>query len=117
MAKKKIVALGGDGIGPEVVDATCHVLEHAGFDLEIIKPPNGEAVVEKYGTAFPEETKKLCNEADAVLFGASAVASQTTMIYLRWLSDNYVNIRPTKYYPGAYTCLPGKEPGKEQSHR
>jgi isocitrate/isopropylmalate dehydrogenase len=105
MAKKKIVALGGDGIGPEVVDATCHVLGHAGFDLEILKPPNGEAVVEKYGTAFPEETKKLCNEADAVLFGATAVASQTTMIYLRWLSDNYVNIRPTKYYPGAYTCL------------
>ena len=29
MAKKRIVALGGDGIGPEVVDAACHVLEHA----------------------------------------------------------------------------------------
>jgi len=103
--RKKVVALGGDGIGPEVVDATCYVLEHAGFELEIVKPPNGEAVVEKYGTAFPEETRKLCDAADAVLFGASAVASQTTMIYLRWLSDNYVNIRPMKYYPGAVSCV------------
>jgi isocitrate/isopropylmalate dehydrogenase len=105
MAKKKIVALGGDGIGPEVVDATCYVLEHAGFDLEIIKPPNGEAVVEKYGTAFPEETKRLCDEADAVLFGASAVASQVIVLYLRWIGDNFVNIRPAKYYPGATSCL------------
>ena len=105
MAKKKIVALGGDGVGPEIVDATCYVLEHAGFDLEIIKPPNGEAVVEKYGTAFPEETKKLCNAADAVLFGAAAKASVPILIHLRWINDNYVNIRPAKYYPGARSIL------------
>ena len=53
---KKIVALGGDGIGPEVVDATCYVLEHAGFDLEILKPLCGEAALEKYGDAFPVTT-------------------------------------------------------------
>ncbi len=105
MAKKRIVALGGDGIGPEVVDATCYVLEKAGFDLEILKPPNGEAVVEKYGTAFPEETRKLCNEADAVLFGASGQASSIIILHLRWIGDNFVNIRPAKYYQGTTSCI------------
>ncbi len=105
MGKKKIAALGGDGIGPEIVNATCHVLEGAGFDLEIISPPIGEAVVEKYGTAFPEETKKLCGTVDAVLFGATGPASDSVIVYLRWISDNFVNIRPMKYYPGAITCL------------
>ena len=105
MAKKRIVALGGDGIGPEVVDAACHVLEHADFELEIIKPPSGEAVVKQYGTAFPEETKKLCDAADAVLFGASGEASQIIVLHLRWIGDNYVNIRPAKYYPGTTSCL------------
>ena len=105
MAKKKVVALGGDGVGPEVVDATCHVLQNAGFDLEIIKPPCGEAAMKDYSNAFPEETRRLCDTADAILFGATGITSVAILAYLRWFLDNYVNIRPVKYYVGAGTCL------------
>lgn len=103
--KKKVVALGGDGVGPEVVDAACFVLEKAGFDLEIIKPPCGEAAFERYHDAFPEETRQVCDTADAILFGATGTTSGAIMRYLRWVIDNYVNVRPVKYYPGAQSCL------------
>ena len=108
MSKKKIVALGGDGVGPEVVDATCYVLENAGFDLELIKPPCGEQALKQYSTAFPEETRQLCDTADAILFGAAGTVSGAILAYLRWVLDNFVNVRPIKYYKGSVSCI--KEP-------
>lgn len=110
MAKKKVVAIGGDGVGPEVVDATCYVLENAKFDLEIVKPLAGEAAFKKYNTTFPEETRRLCDTADANLFGAAggppgSPSSGAILAYLRWIMDNYVGVRPIKYYPGAGSPL------------
>jgi isocitrate/isopropylmalate dehydrogenase len=105
MATKRVVALGGDGVGPEVVDATCYVLENAGFDLEILKPPCGEAAMERYKDAFPQETRQMCEKADAILFGATGITSIAIMAYIRWELDNYINVRPMKYYPGAKSCL------------
>jgi 3-isopropylmalate dehydrogenase len=105
MAKKKIVALGGDGVGVEVMEGTCHILEKAGWSLEILKPPCGSEAIKTLGTAFPDETKKLCDESDAVLFGATGGPSSGILDYLRWGMDNYINLRPVKYYPGAYSPL------------
>nr|MDO8090562.1 isocitrate/isopropylmalate family dehydrogenase [Candidatus Sigynarchaeota archaeon] len=84
---KKIVALGGDGIGPEVVDAAIQVLESMGLDIEILKPPCGEAAIKKYGTPFPKEAMDLTNESDAILFGATEQASVFILAYLRWFLD------------------------------
>jgi len=103
--KKKIVALGGDGIGPEVVDATCSILERAGFALDIVKPLNGDLAVNQGKEAFPDETKKLCDQADAVIFGAAQTASLPILFYLRWIYDNYLLIRPIKFYEGLGSCL------------
>ena len=102
---KNIVMLGGDGVGPEVSDVAYNVLENMHLGFEILKPPCGEVAVEKYGTALPDETKKLCGEADAVLFGAAGSAGIPILVFLRWEMDNYINIRPVKYYPGAGTPL------------
>ena len=108
-ARRRVVALGGDGVGPEVVNATCYVLENSDFNVEIIKPACGEAAFEKYGDAFPEETKHACDTADAVLFGAAGTTSGAILSYLRWVLDNYVNVRPVKYYTGATSCLKDPE--------
>jgi isocitrate/isopropylmalate dehydrogenase len=102
---EKIVVLGGDGVGPEVSKVASNILENMQLGFEIIKPPCGEYALKELGTAFPEETKKLCSEADAVLFGAAGRASVPILTYLRWEMDNYVNIRPTKYYSGASSPL------------
>lgn len=103
--KKTVVALGGDGIGPEVVNATCYILEKAGFNLNIIKPVNGEEAVRQGKEAFSEETKKLCDSADAVIFGAADQVSTPILFYLRWTYDHYLLLRPIKYYQGARSCI------------
>ena len=109
MPKKKIVALGGDGVGPEVMEVTGRILEKAGWGLEILKPPCGSEALKTLGTAFPDETKKLCDESDAILFGATGGPSSGILAYLRWMMDNYINLRPVKYYPGAYSPLKNPE--------
>ncbi|MFC2021418.1 isocitrate/isopropylmalate dehydrogenase family protein [Chloroflexota bacterium] len=108
MPKKRVTALGGDGVGPEVVDVTCHILEEAEFDLDIVRAPNGEAALEEHGTALPDETKKQCEASEAIFFGSANPASNRLIMYLRWGLGNYVNIRPTKYLQGANS--PIKEP-------
>lgn len=107
MQKRKIVALGGDGVGPEVVSATCGILKQAGFALDIVTPPVGESALKIFGTVLPKETKELCESSDAILFGA--VTTETIIIYLRWDLGNYVNVRPGKYYPGANSPLKNPE--------
>jgi len=109
MPKKKIVALGGDGVGPEVMEVTCSILEQAQFDLEIAKPLCGVEAFKDRGNAFPEEARKLCEESDAILFGAAEGPSIAILVYLRWILDNYINLRPVKYYPGAYSPLKNPE--------
>jgi 3-isopropylmalate dehydrogenase len=107
--RKRIVVLGGDGVGPEVCDVASTILEKMQLGFEILKPPAGESAVEKYGTPFPDGTKRLCEEVDAVLFGAAGTFSSVIVDFLRWGLDNYVNIRPIKYYPGVTTPLKNAE--------
>lgn len=103
---KTVVALGGEGIGIEVVDATCELLTAAGVPVRIVTPPHGEAALKSHGNALPPETRRLCGEADGVLFGAAGgPASSTVITYLRWQQDAYANVRPIRYYPGAASPL------------
>jgi isocitrate/isopropylmalate dehydrogenase len=109
MVRKKIVALGGDGVGPEVMEVTCHILEKAGYSLDILKPLCGSEAFKALGNAFPDEAKKLCEESDAILFGAAEGPSVAILVYLRWFMDNYINLRPVKYLPGALSPLKNPE--------
>lgn len=109
MGIRKIVALGGDGVGPEVMEVTCWIIEKAGFALEIAKPLCGAEAFKSQGNAFPDEAKKLCAESDAIFFGAAEGPSVVILVYLRWFMDNYINLRPVKYYPGAYSPLKNPE--------
>jgi isocitrate/isopropylmalate dehydrogenase len=106
---KRVIVLGGDGVGPEVCDVASNILEKMELGFEILKPPGGESAIEKQGTPFPDETKRLCGEVDAILFGAAGSYSSVILNYLRWVFDNYVNIRPIKYYPGTTTPLKDAE--------
>ncbi len=103
---KTVVALGGEGIGIEVVDATCELLGAAGFPLRILTPPHGESAQTSHGSPVPDETKRLCGQADGILFGAAGgPASVAVITYLRWQQDAYANVRPIKYYEGAASPL------------
>jgi 3-isopropylmalate dehydrogenase len=96
---KTIVALPGQGIGVEVVDATCEIMTAAGMPLKILTPPQGE------GSTVPEETKRLCREADAVLFGAAGPATSAVVGWLRWEMEAWGGMRPAKFYEGMRSPL------------
>ena len=107
---KKIVALAGDGIGPEIMEAGLEVLEaiakKTGFDYEIDRRPFGGAGIDAAGHPLPAETLKASREADAILLAAigspqydeAAVRPEQGLLALRKELNLYANIRPVKIF-------------------
>lgn len=101
----KIVALGGDGIGPEVVEATLRCIEACKVSLEISRPIHGTAAVEECGNPLPDETKRIIDGSDAVLFGAIDTTignAKAALLYLRFDLAMYANLRPVT----SVDCIP-----------
>lgn len=104
--EKNVVALGGDGIGPIVIDATVKILEGMRLNgLKITQMPCGETAIETHGNAFPDKTRESVDNADAILFGATEESAIQVLAYLRWGLGNYANIRPIKYFKGMETVI------------
>lgn len=101
MATKTIVALPGQGIGPEVVDATCELLMGASLPLKILTPPQYDPL--------PEETKRAAREADGVLFGAAGPETSHIVSWLRWEMSAWAGVRPIRFYPGMCSPLANPE--------
>ena len=70
--KLKIALLAGDGIGPEVTDQAVKVsnaiAQRFNHEIEWIPALTGAAAIDKGGDPYPDETHKVCMNADAVLF-------------------------------------------------
>jgi 3-isopropylmalate dehydrogenase len=60
MTEYKISLVPGDGIGPEVTEATLKILQATekkfGLKYKIIEAPAGDIALETLGKALPEET-------------------------------------------------------------
>lgn len=105
-----IVLLGGDGIGPEVVDCARRVLEHVaqsepGLHLSFDTHAVGYGELQRSGSSLPAAAAEAARGADAVLFGAVDVArfpagTTDALTSLRSLLDVSVSIRPSKSRPG-----------------
>lgn len=93
----RLVALPGEGVGPEVVEAALAVLAHLatlhGFSVRVTHGLVGEPAVQQFGTGFPEATARLCEEADGILFGA---VSKAGLLELRKRFDLFANLRPVR---------------------
>jgi 3-isopropylmalate dehydrogenase len=70
MAKRKIVTLPGDGIGPIVLEQALRVLDTAGFDAEYLHGDIGWEFWKKEGNPLPERTLDLIDKHRIALFGA-----------------------------------------------
>lgn len=74
MSEVKIVALPGDGIGPEVtqvaLDVLETVLEQHDLKLNITKLPFGGTCYEEFGEPVTDEILQTCKETKVVLLGA-----------------------------------------------
>lgn len=70
----KLVALPGDGIGPEVMAQVKKVVtwleRKGGLSFEIADDDIGGAAYDRYGVPFSDETLAKCRKADAIIMGA-----------------------------------------------
>ena len=71
----KIAVIPGDGIGTEVTEQGVKILrlisEKCSVDFQMEEAPMGGGAYDELGTCLPESTVKLCEESDAILFGAA----------------------------------------------
>lgn len=100
----KILVIPGDGIGPEVMEATLNILQDSDIELDFQEARAGYACFKDTGTTLPDETVEMARKADATLFGAvTSVPDQKTpgsILALRKKLGLYANLRPVKSYPG-----------------
>ena len=108
MESYKIAIIPGDGIGPELTEATLKVLEAAkekfGLEFDYIFLEAGDACFEKRGVALPEETIEAIKNAHVCLKGPVGETAADVIVKLRMMFDLYANIRPVKSYVGV-PCL------------
>ncbi|MGT2799613.1 3-isopropylmalate dehydrogenase [Streptococcus marmotae] len=119
--KKTIVALAGDGIGPEIMQAGLQVLDavkaHLSFDYDIIEKNFGGAGIDAEGHPLPSATLEACQKADAVLLAAigspqydqAPIRPEQGLLLLRKKLGLYANIRPVTIWPALKHLSPLKE--------
>jgi len=102
-----ITMIPGDGIGPEITEATRRVLEATGvsFNWEIVHA--GAGVQEKYGTPLPEHVLESIKKNKVAIKGpvTTPVGSgfRSVNVAMRKQLELYACVRPCKSYPGAPT--------------
>ncbi len=112
MKNYKIALLAGDAIGPELMQEAVKVLKSVearndDISFELIDAPFGASAYFEVGNAFPEETRKICDQADAVLKGPVGLSYKETqkipvdmqpergaILPLRKHLNTYANLRP-----------------------
>jgi tartrate dehydrogenase/decarboxylase/D-malate dehydrogenase len=122
MAVHRIAVIGGDGIGPEVIDqavrAASAAVAHEGATLDWVKLPWSTAYYKQHGRMLPENGWELLKPFDAILFGAvgdpsvpDKITVHELLLPMRRKFDQYVNLRPAYLFAGVPCPLVGKEPG------
>lgn len=121
----KIAVLAGDGIGPEIsaegVKVMKAVCSKFGHQVTFTEALCGAAAIGAVGNPFPEETLKVCQDADAVLFSAvgdprfdnnpnAKVRPEQGLLAMRKQLGLFANIRPVQ----TFDCLIHKSPLKDE---
>ena len=116
----KITVLKGDGIGPEITDATVTVLQAVGkrygHSFTFTYPLIGGAAIDAVGSPLPQETIDDCKASHAVLLGAvggpkwdtlpGAQRPEKGLLGIRNALGLYANIRPALLYPELSAASP-----------
>jgi len=121
MAAYKLAVIPGDGIGPEVVVEGLKVLDVVaakhGLTFEKTEYELGAKYWHKTGETLPDAVMADLAKADVILLGAvgdptvpSGVLERGLLLKLRFAFDHFINLRPTKLYPGVASPL--RDPGE-----
>jgi isocitrate dehydrogenase (NAD+) len=107
----RVTLIPGDGIGPEVVEATRRVLEATGVEFDWDVQDAGADVMDKYGTPLPEKVLESVRKNKVALKGpiTTPVGSgfRSVNVALRKALDLYANIRPARTMQGTLVCHQG----------
>ena len=118
--KAKITLLPGDGIGPEIVDATRQVLEaianKSGHTFTYSTHLIGGIAIDETGVPLPDDTITGCRSSDAVLLGAvggpkwddptAKVRPEQGLLGMRKALKLFANVRPVKLFRGLEAASP-----------
>ncbi len=116
----RVVAIPGDGVGPEVTAAARTVLdaagEHYGFSIGWREVTAGGAAIDAYGTAFRPDDLSVCAESHAILLGAvggprwddpnASVRPEQALFALRGGLQLFANLRPVRVEPALVPASP-----------
>jgi isocitrate dehydrogenase (NAD+) len=103
----RVTLIPGDGIGPEVIDATCRVLEATGVRFEWDVEQVGEPALEAFGTPLPDSVAASVIANGVALKGPVSAPKvkgfRSVNIAMRKASNLFANVRPCRIYPGVPT--------------
>jgi tartrate dehydrogenase/decarboxylase/D-malate dehydrogenase len=122
MADFRVAVIGGDGIGPEVIEQAVRIAEAAlrRDDARVSwnRLPWSARSYQQTGRMVPDGGWDLLRQHDAILLGAigapdvpDTVTVSGLLLPLRRRFDQYVNLRPAYLYEGVQTPLRDKAPG------
>lgn len=99
-----VTLIKGDGIGPEITSATLEVIEATGVKIKWEEVFAGEGAIEEFGTPLPaaviESLKKNGIGLKGPLTTPIGSGFRSINVALRMELDLYVNLRPSKTFPG-----------------
>jgi isocitrate dehydrogenase (NAD+) len=97
---REVTLIAGDGVGPEITQATLHVLDALGTELAWDEQYGGTAAIDKAGTPLPNATLDSIRRTGLALKGplTTPVAGgyRSINVALRQEFDLYANVRPVK---------------------
>ncbi len=102
--KHKITLIPGDGIGPEITEATVKVIEATGVDISWDTVNAGAEVYEKEGTVLPQRViDSLQNHRVGIkgpITTPVGTGFRSVNVAMRKMFNLYACLRPCKSYPG-----------------
>jgi 3-isopropylmalate dehydrogenase len=118
--KANIAVLPGDGIGPEVMQSALRVLNKIGtkygHEFNFREALIGGDAIDKTGSSFPDETRKIGEECDAILLAAvggpkwdnpsAKERPERGLLAMRKHFELFANLRPVKTYPALAQHVP-----------
>jgi 3-isopropylmalate dehydrogenase len=117
----KLAVIGGDGIGPEVTRYALEAIElvtrGSGATFVTTEYDLGARRYAETGETLTDADLASLKQHDAILLGAigspsvpSGVLERGLLLKLRFAFNHYINLRPSKLYPGVVSPL--ADPGK-----